>query len=129
MFWFFLSCSPPEVSVFGQMNTLQSVQVGWDGFSFRPKSITWKEEWTEIEPNSSSHILGTEPVELASTILEQEEYVHFFTDALTITHNGQEIEDIIEPIACPIPSFGKHKIFITYIIIESEIFAMDCVIN
>ena len=129
MLWILISCSPPEINVFGQMNTEASVQIEWEEMIYRPKSVNWFDEWTQIETNDSTHTLGTSPTLLASATLEPIPYVHFFTDARSIIHNAQNLGDIIEPIACPIPSYGQRDIFITYIIIDKEIFAMDCVID
>ena len=129
MLWLFLSCSPPEINVFGQMHEENSVQIDWEEMLYRPEAVNWYETWTIIEATETSHILGTDPTLLASSSLEPEPYVHFFTDARSIEHNEQFLGDIIEPIACPIPSFGHHDIFITYIIIEAEIFAMDCIVD
>ena len=129
MLWFFLSCSPPEINVFGQMNAEPFVQIEWEEMIYRPQSVNWYDSWTSIEANNPMHTLGLEPILLASATLPPEPYVHFFTDAKTVTLDEIILDDIIEPIACPIPSFGKHDIFITYIIIDMEIFAMDCFVD
>ena len=129
MLWLLFSCSPPEINVFGQMNTELSVQIEWEEMIYRPESVDWFDEWTSIEANDSMHILGTEPTLLASTVLDPVPYVHFFTDARSIMYKEESLDDIIEPIACPIPSYGRRDIFITYIIIEAEIFAMDCLVH
>ena len=129
MLWILFSCSPPDINVFGQMQTENSVQIDWKEMLYRPESVNWFDTWTSIEPNNPTHVLGSEPTLLAAASLNPEPYVHFFTDAQAIIHNEQSLDDIIEPISCPIPSFGQHDIFITYIIIETEIFAMDCLVD
>ena len=129
MMWLFFSCSPPEISVYGQMHTEDSVQIDWNELLYRPERVNWYDSWTVITPVATSHLLGTEPELLAVSSLAQEPHVHFFTDAQSIIYEEAELDDIIEPIACPTPSFGKHDIFITYIVIDKEIFAMDCVVE
>ena len=129
MLYLFLSCSPPEISVFGQMNTQENILVQWEAFTYRPESVSWYEQWTSVSENNSTHTLGTSPTLLSTASLDAQPYVHFFTDAQQITVEGQELGDIIEPISCPIPGFGTHDITITYIIIDWDIFAMDCVVD
>lgn len=129
MWLIILSCTPPQISVFGQMNTTENVQVQWGEFTYRPESVSWYEPWTSIEVSESSHLLGTSPTLLTQATLPEQAHVHLFTDAVSILVQEQELDDIIEPIACPTPSFGSHKITITYIILENEIFAMDCVVD
>ena len=129
MLWISLSCSPPEINVFGQMHEETSVLIEWEEMLYRPEAVNWFDEWTLIESNASKHTLGAEPVLLATSVLDPVPYVHFFSDARLIIHKEESLGDIIEPIACPIPSYGSRDIFITYIIIETEIFAMDCLVN
>ena len=129
MLWILISCTPPIINVFGQMHQETSVRIEWEEMIYRPEAVSWSETWTSIEANQAVHVLGKVPTLLASSTLEPEPHVHFFTDARSIEHHEQQIDDIIEPIACPTPSFGSHDIFITYIIIETEIFAMDCIVN
>jgi hypothetical protein len=105
------------------------VEVEWAEIVYRPEETLWEEDWTVLPMPQSKQILSQNPILLTEYTLPAQTYIHLFTDALGIKYQDEELADIIEPISCPIPAFGHHRITITYIIIEKEIFAMDCIVQ
>ena len=129
MLAFFLACTPPQITVWGQMFDSENVEVEWAEMIYRSEETPWKEEWTVLPIPNVQQTLSTTPTLLTEHTLPEQSHVHLFTDAQTITVADEQLADIIEPIACPIPAFGNHQITITYIIIDTEIFAMDCIVQ
>ena len=70
--------------------------------------------------------LNETPQLIATGQTESVRYIQLFTDAAQTGTEDQPLADIIEPIACPFGPYGNHDLKVTYIIIEQEVFAMNC---
>ena len=114
-----------HVDIYGQMYE-GNVEISWESILYRPETVDWFDSWDELPMENETQYLSTDPTLLSSTELRNQSYVHLFTDAKQINQNASELADIIEPIACPIEPNRHYRVDITFIIIEEEIFAMDC---
>jgi hypothetical protein len=129
MLSFILSCTPPQISVWGEVYDTDNVEIEWAEIIYRSEETAWDDTWTKLPLPNPEQTLSKTPLKLTEHTLPATSFVHLFTDAKNIVVDGQMLEDIIEPISCPIPAYGRHKITITYIVIETEIFAMDCIVD
>ena len=125
IFLFLTGCQSLSVDIYGQMHE-GTVDVSWDAILYRSEKTDWFDPWDEIPKLNDTQSLHTSPILLSTATLPSQPYVHLFTDATVTYQNEQEIADIIEPIACPIEWYGHYQITITYIVIQEQIFAMDC---
>ena len=128
MFLLLFSCAPLELTLYGQTHTGSST-ISWESISLRPEKVPWAEEWTFLSDFTLEQTITTTPSMIAQEIIPSDRYIHIFTDALSAYEGEEALADIIEPIACPLQPFGSQNVTITYITIEQQIFAMDCIVE